>query len=180
MLGDLMPETVYYVAASVDGFIATPDGGLDWLGPFESSGEDYGYWDFYASIDAVVMGSRTYEQALGFPEWPYPDKPVRVASRRVLPAAGTNVVVTDCEPATLLGELAEKRAKRVWLVGGGALAGSFAAAGLIDEYIISTIPVLLGTGVPLLGGCAASNTLRLVDSTTYPDGVMQVVYRPVR
>jgi len=63
-------EIIYYVAASLDGFIATPDGGIDWLKPFEGTGEDYGYGGFYASIEAVLLGRVTYEQCLQFSEWP--------------------------------------------------------------------------------------------------------------
>ena len=75
-------EVVYYVACSVDGLIATPDGGLDWLTPFESSSEDYGYAAFYDSIDSVLVGSRTFEQSLTFGGWPYPGKPAWVFSAR--------------------------------------------------------------------------------------------------
>ena len=74
-------EIIYYVAASLDGLIATPDGGIDWLKPFEGGAEDYGYGEFYASIEAVLLGRATYETALRFPEWPYPGKPYWVFSR---------------------------------------------------------------------------------------------------
>ena len=74
-------EIVYYVAASLDGFIATADGGIDWLRPFENTGEDYGYGEFYASIEAVLMGRKTYEKSLEFPEWPYSGKPYWVLSK---------------------------------------------------------------------------------------------------
>lgn len=68
-------EIVYYVAASLDGFIATPDGGIEWLKPFEGGEEDYGYGAFYASVEAVLLGRVTYEKSLEFPEWPYAGKP---------------------------------------------------------------------------------------------------------
>lgn len=173
-----MPRIVYYVAASVDGFIATSDSAVEWLSPWESSDEDYGYAEFYRSVDAVVLGSRTYEQALTFGEWPYPGKPVRVASSRPLTAAAPNVVITSTDPVGIASELDGIGVTRAWLVGGGALAGSFCSAGLIGEYVISTMPVLLGRGVPLLGGHEASASLTLASVTRYPDGVIQSVYRP--
>jgi len=173
-----VPEIVYYVAQSVDGFIATTEGGLDWLAPFEASGEDYDYAAFYDSVDAVLLGSRTYEQALTFAEWPYPDRPVYVFSSRALAPAGANVVVTSMSPEHITAELGERGVRRAWLVGGGALAAAFQRAGLITEYVVSTIPVVLGDGVRLLGTQGSSQRLVLVSTTRYDDGVLQQVYRP--
>ena len=172
-----MPEIVYYVAESVDGFIATPDGGVEWLAPFEGTIEDYGYAAFYAAIEAVLLGSRTYEQALTFAEWPYPDRPVYVFSSRELSRAGDNVVVTDATPEQVAAELDERGVRRAWLVGGGELAGAF---GLIDDLTITTVPVLLGDGVRLLGSQALLERLALVETTRFESGVLQQVYRPVR
>lgn len=173
------PEVVYYVASSLDGYIATPDGGLAWLAPFESSGEDYNYASFYASTDAVLLGSRTYEQALTFGEWPYPGKPAWVFSSRTLSSARDDVTVTDRTPVQVVAELEARGVERAWLVGGGALAGSFREAGLITEYIVSVIPVILGGGVALFGGAGPTQRLRLVDTKSYPDGVLQARYLPV-
>jgi dihydrofolate reductase len=171
--GARVAELVYYVAASVDGFIATPDGGLDWLAPFEASGEDYGYAAFYDSIDAVLLGSRTFQQALTFGAWPYAGKPAWVFSKRVLPSPREDVTVTDRSPREVMCELEASGVRRAWLVGGGALAGSFRAAGLVTTYIVSVIPVILGSGVPMFGGSGPGERLRLVDTKTYPDGVVQ-------
>jgi dihydrofolate reductase len=100
-----MPEIIYYVASSLDGYIATPDGGIAWLAPFESAGEDYGYAAFYASVDALLLGSRSYEQVLGFPSWPYPGKPCWVFSRRVLERADPLVILTPKSPREVASEL---------------------------------------------------------------------------
>jgi dihydrofolate reductase len=172
-------EVVYYAASSLDGFIATPEGGLDWLAPFENSGEDYGYSAFYDSVEAVLLGSRTFEQALGFGEWPYPGKPTWVFSSRPLEPVPESVTVTDRSPAEVLDELGSHGVTRAWLVGGGRLAGSFQAAGLISSYIVSVIPVILGAGIPLLGGSGSVQRLQLVDTKQYPDGVLQLRYVPV-
>lgn len=171
-----MPEVVYYVAASLDGFIATPDGGLSWLAPFESSPVDYGYADFYSSVDEVLLGSRTYEQALTFGEWPYAGRPATVFSRRALPA-GPGVTVTDRTPRDVVTGLGRAGSKRAWLVGGGALASAFEREGLITEYVVSVMPVVLGSGVGMLGGAGTERRLRLEESTRYPDGVVQLRYR---
>ena len=185
-----MPEILYYVAASLDGFIAAPDGGIAWLAPFECSGEDYGYAAFYASTDALILGSRTYEQALTFDPWPYPGKPCWVFSRRLLSRARPEVTVTAQAPREVAAELDARGIRRAWLVGGGRLAAAFRAEGLISEIIVSIIPVILGAGIPLFAAPAADlagspgpsqvsttgEPLRLVEHKVYPNGVVQLRY----
>ena len=173
-----MPEIIYYVAMSLDGFIAPTDGSLEWLAPFEASAEDYGFGAFYDSVDTVLLGSRTYEQALGFDAWPYPGKPTWVFSSRVLVPARDDVFVTAAEPAEVAEELDRLGSRRAWLVGGGRLAGAFQSAGLIDEYIVSVLPVILGAGVGLLGGTGSLESLDLADTTRYDDGIVQCRYMP--
>jgi dihydrofolate reductase len=169
---------VYYVAASADGFIATPDGGIDWLTPFQESGEDYGYHRFFASVDAVVLGRRTFDQALTFGEWPYAEKPAWVLTSREISDLPPLTKATADSPRRIAEDLATAGFERAWLVGGGEVAGAFQRAGLIDEFAISVMPLLLGEGVPLFGtGGGVASPLRLQDSIRYPDGVMQQVYR---
>lgn len=172
-----MPEIIYYVAMSLDGFIATPDGGVAWLADFESGDEDYGYSAFYASIDAVLLGSRTYEQVLTFGEWPYREKPAWVFSRRSDLPARPGVIVTDEHPRRVAADLDARCIRRAWLAGGGALAASFRAAGLITSYIVSVVPVILGGGVPLFGEAGDRERLRLVNNLTFDNGVVQLTYR---
>jgi dihydrofolate reductase len=160
-------EILYYVAASLDGFIATPDGGIEWLRPFEGSGEDYGYGEFYASVEAVLLGRSTYEQCLQFPEWPYAGKPYWVFSK-----ANRNT------PSGVVAEMRARGIRRAWLVGGGKLAAAFRAEGLISEHIVSVIPVLLGAGVRLFDGPGPFEELRLVGSRAYDSGIVQLRYRP--
>ena len=174
-----MASVIYYVASSIDGFIAPADGSLDWLSPFSDTGEDHGYIDFYGGIDALVVGARTYEQMLGFGAWPHHDRPVTVMSSRQLPAAGPGVKLSPQSPRAVVDELVSAGHRRIWLVGGGAVASSFAAAGLIDEYIISFLPVVLGSGIGLLGGHGDVRPLQLIESETFSDGVVQGRYRPV-
>ena len=169
-------EIVYYVATSLDGFIAAPDGSVAWLQPFEGGGEDYGYAEFYASVDALILGSRTYEQALTFGEWPYAGKPCRVLTRRRRASAGPDVVLTDADPRSTAADLTSSGFRKAWLVGGGALAGSFRRDGLITGYVVSVIPVVLGAGIPLFVAGGPLENLRLVASRAYPSGVVQLTY----
>ena len=97
-----MTSVIYYVASSVDGLLAPADGSLDWLSPFSDTGEDHGYIDFYAAVDALVVGARTYEQMLGFGEWPHQDRPVTVMSSRALPAAGPLITVSPLGPRAVV------------------------------------------------------------------------------
>lgn len=173
-----MLEVVYYVAASLDGYIATPGGGIDWLAPFEASGEDYGYARFYDSVDAVIVGSTTFQHSLTFGSWPYPGKPVWVFSSRALDVDRDDVTVTADAPDVVSREIEERGLCRAWLVGGGALAGSFRQAGLITELIVSVIPIILGEGIPLFGAPGPQRRLRLLESTPYPDGIVQLRYVP--
>jgi dihydrofolate reductase len=175
-----MPEIIYYVAASLDAYIATPDGGVEWLAPFETVGEDYGYAAFYTSVEAILLGSRTYEQLLTWSAWPYPGKPCWVFSHRQLDIVQPEVTLTNHSPAQIMRTLQASDVRRAWLVGGGALAASFRALSLITEYIVSIIPVLLGSGLPLFALPGPREQLHLVGSTSYANGVVQLRYLPGR
>ena len=171
-----MPEIVYYVAASLDGYIATSDGGVEWLAPFEGKGEDYGYSKFYSSVDAVLLGRNTYEQSLTFGEWPYPGKPCWVFSRGALKSTQAGVTRTNQDPRQIATELEERNLRRVWLVGGAKLAGAFQSQRLISEYIISVIPIVLGGGIPLFASGGSRQCLKLVETKSYPSGIVQLKY----
>ena len=161
-------EIIYYVAASLDGFIATPAGGIDWLKPFEGTGEDYGYGEFYASIEAVLLGRATYEKSLQFPQWPFAGKAYWVCSH-----------ATGNTPASVVGEMKARGLRRAWLVGGGKLAAAFRAEHLITEYIVSIVPVLLGAGIPLFDGAGPRDDLRLAHAKRYDSGIVQLRYETV-
>lgn len=167
---------VYYVATSVDGYIGPADGSLDWLARFEGGAEDYGYAKFYGSVDSVLLGRKTFEQSLGFGKWPYEGKRCWVFSRQKLEAPPAGVTVTMDSPREVVREMKGERLRRAWLVGGGALAGAFRAEGLIAEYIISVIPVMLGKGIQLFGGNGTHEALTLVESQRYASGIVQLRY----
>ena len=170
-----MPIVSYYVAASLDGFIAGADGGVDWLPQGDS--EDYGYADFYGRVDALAMGRRTYDQVLGFGEWPYAGKATYVFTGNPPRDNPHGVEFVGCSAGDFVSDIASRYGGTIWLVGGANLALQFHRAGLIDEYLIHLIPVILGNGIPLLGGDASPAHLRLINSHTYDDGIVMLHYR---
>ena len=172
-----MTEVIYYVAISIDGYIATSDGGVDWLAPFNESGEDYGYSEFYESIDAILMGSRTYEQILSFGDWPYESMPCWVFSSRQLDISQPEVHLTNREPKEIVALLTEHGRSRAWLVGGGALASSFRLVGLINEYVVSVIPTVLGAGIPMFTPGSPKKLLKLVEFKQFNSGLVQLRYQ---
>ena len=171
-----MTEVVYYVAASLDGYIAGADGGVDWLSAVERPGEDYGYATFFAAVDALIMGSATYEQVLGFGAWPYGDKPCWVLTQRPLEAASPGVIITPQSPAEIVAEMEERQVKRAWLVGGSAVAASFRAQGLVSEYVVSVIPTILGEGIPLFAIGGPQEALTLIECRSFESGLVQLTY----
>lgn len=171
-----MVEIVYHVAVSLDGYIATPDGGVDWLPVPELDGQDYGFNQFYASIDGLLMGRGTYEKTLEF-DWPYAGKPCWVFSRQPIAAQQDGVVHTTSSPQAIMQELEALGHQRVWLVGGGELATSFRGHGLIAEYVLALIPRILGTGIPLLKPTLPQEQLTLMEHQVFPDGVALLRYR---
>jgi dihydrofolate reductase len=171
-----LPEVIYYAACSLDGFIATEAGGVEWLLPFQESGDDHGFSEFYGSIDGLVMGSHTYEASLDLGPWPAPDKPSWVFTRRDLPIAHPTVSLTTQDPTELMESLASEGMNRVWLMGGGKLAASFRERGLISKYMIGLVPVLLGAGIPLLADGHGLDSLKIVDTRTFSSGILMASY----
>lgn len=176
----MKPTLIYYVAASLDGYIARPDGRVDWLEPLEDSGEDHGYNGFYEGIDGLLMGRGTYEtvQALGN-DWPYPGKPCIVLSRNALGPSATEVTLSHGTPAEALDALAAVGCRRIWLVGGGSLAATCLATSLLDELVVSLVPHLLGAGIPLFS-VGLERRLRLHEQRSFATGVVQLHYHVPR
>lgn len=168
-----MTDIVYYVAASLDGFIAGPEGQLDWLDPFQSPDDDHGYADFYASVDAVILGRATYEFCASLAEWPYPDRPAWVLTRAKL-ASAPGITFTGADPREIAAMLARDGHRRAWLVGGGQAAAAFRAHGLIAELIVTILPVLLGRGIPMFAPGDGAETLARVAHRGHANGAVQV------
>lgn len=172
-----MIEVVYYAAMSLDGFIAGPNGEIDWLNKYMATGEDYGFAEFNASIQAILMGRGTYEKSLQFETWPTGDMPCWVFSSHLTESDIPAVQMTPQAPGEAIRQISEAGIKRAWLMGGGKLAASFLKAGLIHEYDIAIIPEILGDGIPILEPVATqAQQLKLVDSKIHPSGVVQLKY----
>ena len=175
-------KIILYIATSLDGFIAKKDGSIDFLDPDNKSGEgsgnnskdDYGYNEFYSSIGAIIMGNTTYKQVGDTKEFEeyYKDKPVFVFSRE--PKAKKKNVTFVHEDVK---EFVKKLKSDTWLVGGASLLNEFLKNGLVDKFIITIIPVLLGEGIPLFKGDSNEKNLRLIDVKSYDSGVVQLSYQ---
>src|SRR6266403_2533962 len=167
-----MLEVIYYVASSLDGYIATADGGVDWLSRFHVSAEDDDAGKLHASVDALLLGSRTYEFALKLGQWPSPDKLSWVFTRRDLPILHPSITLTAQSPREVVELLASRGLHRAWPMGGGKLAASFHADQLISRYIISVFPVLLGSGIPLFAPHSSPPaSLRFVAAKPFKSGI---------
>lgn len=176
-----MARTIYYVASSVDGFIADADNRIDWLLQFGFEAFDDHYQRFLAQIGSIVMGAATYEFLLADPalQWPYAGIPTRVVTHRALPVVdGADLAFFEGDVARLDTELREAAGERdVWVVGGGSIAAQFADAGLLDELRVTYMPVIVGSGRPLLPVSAVSAPMELVKSTPFSGGAVEHVYR---
>ena len=172
----MTPSIILYIATSLDGYIATADGQVEWLSQFESNEEDYGYATFFESIDGLVMGRTTYDQVLGFGDWVYGEKPCWVYTGRSLQPPRANIFPTNQYPTQLVQTAEAQGIQRLWLVGGAQLAASFREAGLISEFMLSWMPILLGQGIPLFQPCERMDTLQLVESQVFASGVIQNHY----
>jgi len=166
-----------FVGASVDGFIARADGGLDWLPA--GGGEPHGYDEFMAGVDAIVIGRNTFEIVLGFDPWPYGDKRVVVLSSRPLDLSavrGGRVEQRAGDPATIIADLAADGAPNLY-IDGGITIQRFLRAGVIERLIVTRVPVLIGEGIPLFGSLDRDIRLSHVATRSYPSGLVQSDYR---
>ncbi|MBK6313095.1 MAG: dihydrofolate reductase [Blastocatellia bacterium] len=163
-----------FVGASVDGFIARVDGGLDWL-PGDDC-EAHGYEEFMDTVDALVMGRNTFDIVLGFGEWPF-SKPVFVLTSRPLTRVPPGAVLEAMagDPAEIVSAL-EARGFRHLYVDGGITIQGFLRAGLIQRLVVTRVPVLIGEGIPLFGSLPADERLRHVATRTFPSGLVQSEY----
>jgi len=142
-------KITYYVATSLDGFIAREDGDVSWLDDMNIDMADAGYDDFFASIDGLAIGRNTYDFIVNYGTWPYGDKPTWIFTKRDLKSIeGANLYITKSVDS-VIKEANSKGLKHIWLVGGGKLASSFIEKGLLTHLSISEMPVKLGSGIPV-------------------------------
>ncbi|ESA37021.1 dihydrofolate reductase [Leptolyngbya sp. Heron Island J] len=172
-----------YIATSLDGFIATPDGGVDWLDEIPNPEQsDFGYGEFISHIDAIVMGRNSFEKVLTFGDWPY-SKPVFVLSNalKTVPEnlVDTVEIVSSTDIKTLVHQLNKQGYQNLYIDGGRTIQ-SFLAEDMIDELIITRVPILLGQGIPLFG--TLSNSLQFQHEKTelFNNLLVKSAYRRLR
>ena len=178
-----------YVGASVDGFIARENDTFDFLEASDGSGEtpgdpneDYGFAEFMKSIDALVMGRRTFEVVRPFAQWPYGETPVFVWTRRPLdlpPDYPHPVEPVAGLPADVVAQLAQRGLHRLY-VDGGRTIQTFLEAGYVDRLVVSRVPVLIGQGISLFGPLSRDVKLEHVATKVWPGGMVRSEYAVVR
>lgn len=173
-----MRKVKLYIAASLDGFIATPDGKVTWLEESAKNNEPnaYGYQDFLDSVDTTIMGYNTYKfiEDLDVP-YPYPDKKNFVFSSSHQKAKPNPAIFVATDIVEFTASLKQESGMDIWLVGGGKINSKLLNAGLIDEFIITYIPVVLGSGIPLFADNADLTSLSRKLLIPYDDGLFQVI-----
>ncbi len=184
-----MSRTQYFCAASLDGFIAEADDTLEWLLKYEGSFTGAGaepmkgtYDRFYDGVGALVMGSATYEFVLAeLSEWPYEGKPTWILTSRELPEPegdDVDVRIVKGDVAELFDEMLAAAGERdLWVVGGGNVASQFADAGLLDDVLVTVVPVVLGEGKPLFDRRVSPGPLQLTGTRAFDSGMVELRYQ---
>ncbi len=145
-----MTKIILYIATSKDGYIADENGSVDWLPQTleETKGQDYGYHEFYNTVDALAIGRKTYDQILGFGDWPYPGKLSYIFTHKPMQSLNKDIEFVLDDIPTFIRELEDRNLKKLWMVGGADLIEAFYTKGRIDEFIITVFPCVLGKGIP--------------------------------
>ncbi len=167
-----------FVGTSVDGFIARLNGALDFL---PENCEPHGYEEFIASVDAIVIGRKTFETVLAFPAWPYGARRVVVLSSQPLDfssIAEARVEQMSGEPAEIVSKLSASGVRHAY-IDGGVTIQRFLRAGLIQRLTVTRVPVLIGEGIPLFGTLLKDVHLRAVSTQQYPSGLVKTEYEVV-
>lgn len=180
-IGEILPEGHAFLAISLDGYIARPDGGLDWLDHPGAAAEDHGYEAFVAGMDGIVMGRRTYETVLGFGAWPY-RLPCIVLSASMEGRPGTPPGAPQAakvsranSPEKAWAQASALGWRRVY-VDGGETIRAFLDRGMLTEMILTTVPVALGEGRPLFAPRRRDLRLSLRETRSFPSGLVQSRY----
>jgi dihydrofolate reductase len=175
------PTLAVFVGTSLDGFIARTDGNIDWLHEANllvPAGQDCGFSAFMASVDALLIGRKTFDVASSFDKWPYGETPVYVLSRTLksLPStAPSSVALISGTPDEVVALLGTKGHKKVYL-DGGETTQLFLAAGLVSEITLTTLPVLIGSGRRIFGPLPNDLKLKHIGTEAYPFGFVQSRY----
>jgi len=169
-------RVILYIAMSLDGYIATETGSLDWLNVVEMPGQDYGYDLFVRQVDTVIMGRKTYEKVLSFGiEFPHKGRKCYVVTSSQK-GSDENATFFGGDLTELITEIKSKPGKNVFIDGGAEVVNSLMRADLIDDYILSVIPVFLGSGIRLFKDGRPEMSLSLLNVTHYESGLVQISY----
>ncbi len=164
-----------YVGISLDGYVAAPDGGVEWLDPYADARA--GFTPFIKTIGSTVMGRVTYDHAVARGYGSFGEMPSYVVTHRPFPSPSPSVIPFTGDLADLVAEIRERHPGDIWLMGGGGLTKTFQEADLIDIWSIAFVPTLLGAGLPMFPPAAfAERRLRLERTHTYPSGVVELRY----
>lgn len=168
-------KVISYVAMSLDGYIAKQDGDISFLSAVEKEGEDYGYAEFMQTIDTIIVGRRTYDKILSI-GFEYPDdKEVYIITHNGIP--DNNRLKFHSGPLrNLVSELKTRRGKNIFCDGGSEIINQLLSESLIDEFIISVIPAILGDGIPLFKGKRQEMNIKLVNTRSFVTGLVQLHY----
>ena len=170
-------KVILYIAMSLDGYIAKPNDDLSFLSIVQKEGEDYGFNDFMESVDVVILGRKTYDWVMTqVPVFPHSDKETYVITRNIRSDENAVQFYTGDLPE-LIHRLKGEKGKDIFLDGGAEIVTEFHKLGLIDEFIISVIPILLGDGIRLFGKVDFEQQLKLVDVKTFDTGLTQMHYQ---
>ncbi|MBD1838328.1 dihydrofolate reductase family protein [Coleofasciculus sp. FACHB-501] len=167
-----MRKVILFIASSLDGYIARQSGDIDWL----FTDQDYGYSEFFASVDTLLMGRKTYEQVLTFGEYPYKGVKSYVFTKNPLFPADSNAEVIREDITEFVEQLRQVDGKNIWLVGGSQLTHALMSQNLVNELILSIHPTILGEGIPLFDNGIISQSLNLTKCQTYDSGLVQLSY----
>ena len=170
-------KIIAYIATSADGYIARPDGSVDWLNRPRTAG-DYGMSEFHKSIDTVIWGRKTWDQAMGFGGKSGGSSKIKSYVFTHHPPAKTpkGVEFVSGNIGEFAQQLKATPGKDIWMMGGGGVIASFLEAGELDELIIHVIPVFIGEGIPLIAPRHLNVELKLLESHAYADGVVKMHY----
>lgn len=171
-----MRKIILYIAQSLDGYIAESDGGLDWLNIVTKKGEDYGFAAFAQNIDTAFVGRKTYEETLEFAGLSAMGSNCYVFTSKPEEKEGKVQFVNPPDLVEFVNQIKSKEGKNIWLIGGGELIKHFIENNLIDEYIISILPIILGNGLPLFVKSNGKTQIKLHETKTFDTGLVQMVY----
>ena len=170
-------KVIVYIATSLDGFIAKPNDDLGFLSVVQKEGEDYGYADFINKVDTVILGRKTYDWVMTqVQEFPHADKNTYVITRTERPETGKTIFYTG-DLKSLILNLKNEQGKNIFIDGGAEIVNELLKHQLIDEFIISVIPVLIGGGTKLFSDGRPEQRLVLVKATAFDTGLVQLHYQ---